>query len=144
MRRRQAASLLLASLLLGGCAGLFPAEEAAPPPEPAPAPPPPTLEIAPEPVPPDAALLIGLDPAALEALLGAPALVRREAGVQLFQYRAAPCVLDIALYSPSPDQPFRARHIEARDREGEEINSRDCLALLVPKEFWLTPEPEDR
>ncbi|RMD88347.1 MAG: hypothetical protein D6807_05985 [Alphaproteobacteria bacterium] len=132
------ATLLMLAGVLAGCT-LLPGGEAVPPqppPAPLPAPeaePPPP---APVPVPPTAALVLGKDAAAVQAILGHPVLVRREDGVQVMQFANGHCVLDVFLYRHESDARFVARHLAARTPAGERLEPADCLALLVPKEHW--------
>jgi hypothetical protein len=79
-----------------------------------------------------------LDPASLQgqsaegvsALLGEPALVRREAEVEIWQYRGEGCVLDLFLY---PDGSRRkVIHLEARDnKEAGALSPGNCLDQVM-------------
>lgn len=138
MRLHRMLALFLSCAALAGCSAR---EETKPEiavarPEGRALPPPPL----PEPLPPDAESFLGLEPPAIQAIFGVPALVRREPGMQLMQYGDAVCVLDIAFYSSMPGAPFYARHIESRNRRGEAVTTKDCLARLVPRDFWIVPE----
>ena len=57
---------------------------------------------------PDPAKLKGLEPAAMQALLGVPDLLRWESHAQVYQYRAAKCVLNIIFYEDPAGGPFQA------------------------------------
>ena len=69
--------------------------------------------------------LIGLGPENLEALLGAPGLIRREGEAAIWQYREGACVLDLFLYQ-SGGGP-RVTYAEARARDGSGTEARPCL-----------------
>lgn len=82
----------------------------------------------------------GLDPedlygkagAEVEALLGTPRLVRKEAPAEVWQYRSAQCVLDVVLYA---DDEFRSavRYVEARARQlpVRKLPPADCLRTFA-------------
>jgi hypothetical protein len=59
--------------------------------------------------------LTGIEGAALQRLLGAPGLVRKDYPAEVWQYRSASCVLDIYLY-PDHDR-LTVAHAEARAPE---------------------------
>ena len=108
---------------------------AEPAPEPAPEPveetvarlaPPPEIDDDPEQV-------IGLDPGALEALLGAPGFVREDADAQVWQYRGAGCVLDAFLYSDGLAEPYRVTYYEIRGDAGDDRARRRCFRSLLPE-----------
>lgn len=104
---------------------------AAPQPEDATAAQPDTLAaIPPEPaINDDPQQLIGMGPASLNAFLGAPQLIRREAPASLWQYRAEGCVLDVVLY---PDrQGDKVTYLEAREDGAVKIAPRTCLNKLL-------------
>lgn len=149
--QRWACALLLAAL--AGCADPF--GQRPPQPQPHPAPPldPALTEPAakpsaprpapePDPEPPAAAVLMGVTPAQVQDILGTPTLVRRENTVQVMQFEAEDCVLDVTLYEEAPGAPFRTQYVEARRRDGTEIAPQDCLATLIPKERWSDPAAE--
>jgi hypothetical protein len=109
---------------------------------PAPTPPPDTAAqqtdtlaaIPPEPtINDDPEQLIGMGPASLNAFLGAPELIRREAPASLWQYRAEGCVLDVVLY---PDrQGDKVTYLEARENGATKIPPRTCLNKLLRARF---------
>lgn len=117
--------LLLTGLVggLGGCAGQGPAttDETMPPPVATPEPVPedavPTPDV-PQP-PPEFSLrpFIGVVPQLVEERFGAPGLVRREAGAEVWQYVSGPCVLLFFIYD-DPEQGRRVDHAEARTSPG--------------------------
>jgi hypothetical protein len=86
-------------------------------------------------LPPDPAInddpqqLIGMGPASLNAFLGAPELIRREAPASLWQYRADDCVLDVVLY---PDRGGdKVTYLEAREDGATKMAPRSCLNKLL-------------
>jgi hypothetical protein len=86
-------------------------------------------------LPPDPAInddpqqLIGMGPASLNAFLGAPELIRREAPASLWQYRADDCVLDVVLY---PDRGGdKVTYLEAREDGATKMAPRICLNKLL-------------
>ena len=86
-------------------------------------------------LPPDPAInddpqqLIGMGPATLNAFLGAPELIRREAPASLWQYRADDCVLDVVLY---PDRGGdKVTYLEAREDGATKMAPRICLNKLL-------------
>ncbi|MFQ5348716.1 MAG: hypothetical protein ACE5ED_12925 [Rhodothalassiaceae bacterium] len=140
---RTLATLLVLAGVLAGCTLLPAAREVppAPPPEPVPAPESESPPPAPVPVPPTAALILEKDATAVQAILGHPALVRREDGVQVMQFADGHCVLDVFLYRRQGDARFVARHLAARTPAGDSLEPADCLALLVPKDRWPVSVP---
>ncbi len=113
------------------------ADQPAAPPQPqeATTPQPETLAaIPPEPaINDDPQQLIGMGPASLNAFLGAPELIRREAPASLWQYRAEGCVLDVVLY---PDrQGDKVTYLEARENGATKIAPRTCLNKLLRARF---------
>ncbi len=73
--------------------------------------------------------LIGMGPASLNAFLGAPELIRREAPASLWQYRAEDCVLDVVLY---PDRGGdKVTYLEAREDGTTKMAPRTCLNKLL-------------
>ncbi|RMD64591.1 MAG: hypothetical protein D6826_02045 [Alphaproteobacteria bacterium] len=101
----------------------------------------PPSEPAPPPAPPindDPRQLLGLDRARLDALLGPPTLIRREAPAEIWQYREGACIIDVFLYAaetaPSPDPAaadYRVSYVEARDGAARPIAVRGCLNTLL-------------
>ncbi len=125
-------AMLFCGLLLGGCettdGAASPDTAAEEPAESAVA----ALPAEPEPdidIDDDPEQLIGLDPDAVHALLGAPALVRRENPAQVWQYPGETCIFDVVLY----DEPEgkRVTYVEARDRSGNKDEARACLRQLL-------------
>ncbi|MBB5517635.1 hypothetical protein [Amphiplicatus metriothermophilus] len=77
--------------------------------------------------------VLGRDAAALDALLGAPALVRREGAGEFRRYALADCALIVILYPDESGAPA-ARHLEAAAvRAGAaRPDLDDCLARGLP------------
>lgn len=74
--------------------------------------------------------LVGLGRAQIEALLGQPAMQRREAAAELWQYRAANCVLDLFLYA-APDGQLRVTHADLRGRREGRPAPPGCFAEIA-------------
>jgi hypothetical protein len=72
--------------------------------------------------------LIGLERTELQARLGAPALRRRDAPAEIWQYRSSLCVLDLFLYRDGP--AVRVTNAEIRPRDGRELPAATCLSSL--------------
>jgi hypothetical protein len=109
-----------------------PAEEA----ETAPEPEPEIAALPPEPeIDDDPARLIGLTRERLDALLGEPALVRREPPAEIRQYRGDDCVFDIFLYEEQGEH--RVTYVEARDEEAGKVEARPCLNRLLRARLGL-------
>jgi hypothetical protein len=72
--------------------------------------------------------LIGLAPTELHARLGDPALRRRDAPAEIWQYRSALCVLDLFLYRDGA--VTRVTNVEVRPRDGRDIPAATCLSSL--------------
>jgi hypothetical protein len=70
--------------------------------------------------------LVGLDSTAIERRLGSPALRRRDAPAELWQYRSPLCVMDLFLYSEGGN--FRVTHVELHSRSVEQVQAPSCLA----------------
>ena len=91
-------------------------------PAPTPPPPPSTLND-------DPSRLMGLDGAALGALLGRPALRRVEPPAEVWQYRGERCVLDVFLYAPGAGGPHVVTYYEIRGDDAP--GRRRCLRGLL-------------
>jgi hypothetical protein len=75
--------------------------------------------------------LIGLDKAAITALIGKPGFLRIDPPAELWRYRQAGCILDIFLYATGGNsEPKRAKHIEARSRTGQPLPMTPCLDAI--------------
>lgn len=76
----------------------------------------------------DVSELIGLERQQLQARLGDPALRRRDAPAEIWQYRSSLCVLDLFLYRDG--QAVRVTNAEFRPRDGRELPVATCLSSL--------------
>ena len=76
----------------------------------------------------DVSELIGLERQQLQARLGDPALRRRDAPAEIWQYRSSLCVLDLFLYRDG--QAVRVTNAEVRPRDGRELPAATCLSSL--------------
>jgi hypothetical protein len=74
--------------------------------------------------------LSGLDRQALSALMGSPDLTRGEAGMEVWQYRAEDCVLDVYFTPPGEgDGPLKVAYIEGRPRHLSQAAAMDGATL---------------
>jgi hypothetical protein len=123
--------LAMLALALGACqtpAPAPPAESAVP--APAPEVVPPVAALPPEPVIDDnPQRLMGLDPLRLNAILGAPELIRREPPAEIWQYRGASCVFDVFFYETAGVRIVT--YLEARDEAAQRTAERGCLNELL-------------
>jgi hypothetical protein len=96
------------------------------------------MPVAPAPVPKVAALppvdddpaqLMGLDRDGVNALLGTPDLIRREAPAEIWQYVGGDCVFDVVLYARG--QSYAVSYLEARDVTAAVRPPRPCLNQLL-------------
>ena len=128
-------SALLVFGLLAACGPTTPAPEVtAPAPVIDPAPQP-LAEIHPrEPANPER--LMGQSPKAVQDLMGAPSLVRRDDTVQVMLFENTACVLEVAFFEPATDAHFEARHIAARTPGGVKVGTDECLAAHLPGGHW--------
>jgi hypothetical protein len=81
--------------------------------------------------------LVGLDSNAIERRLGSPALRRRDAPAELWQYRSPLCVMDLFLYSDGGS--FRVTHVELHSRSVEQVQAPSCLASFTTPEKPQNP-----
>lgn len=86
-----------------------------------------------QPVPPirvrQTAELIGLDRTALEQQLGEPAMLRRDAPAEVWQYRSSTCVLSVFLYADGPQ--WRVTYVDiGAPRGGAPVPPAACFASL--------------
>ncbi len=134
---RSTCCLLFAGLALAACqtARNEPPVAAAPQvtaPDPAPAAAPkvaaPQVSALP-PINDDPAQLMGLDRSGVNALLGNPDLIRREAPAEIWQYLAGTCVFDVVLYARGQD--YAVSYLEARDAQAALQAPRPCLNQLL-------------
>lgn len=134
-RRTERYLALLMLGLVAACGPTTPAPEVtAPAPviEPAPQP---LAEIHPrEPANPER--LMGQSPKAVQELMGAPTLVRRDDTVQVMLFENAACVFEVVFFEPDTDAYFEARHIAARTPGGIKVGTDECLAAHLPGGHW--------
>lgn len=142
---RSSALLLVTALAVSACqtarndppqtaasAATAPAKPAAAPvgpvvPEPAPQV---TLRRPEPPINDDPGQLLGLDRGGVAALLGDPALVRREEPAEIWQYVTSGCVFDVVLYAAG--QRYTVSYLEARDETSAAVQeARPCLNKLL-------------
>ncbi|GAB4362324.1 MAG: hypothetical protein Kow00114_17450 [Kiloniellaceae bacterium] len=98
--------------------------------KPAPATPAPAPQVAAlPPIDDDPRQLMGLDRDGLTAVLGAPALIRREAPAEIWQYVAEDCVFDVVLYEKNAR--YAVSYLEARDPAATVQEPRPCLNKLL-------------
>jgi hypothetical protein len=101
-----------------------------------------TAAIAPEPRTPrapaidaDPKRLLGLDHAALTAMLGAPEFRRKDPPAELWRYRGEGCTLSLFFYGPEKaaerDKRVLVRHVESRATGGAAVTTGDCLRVLL-------------
>ena len=108
--------------------------ESAPP---APTPPTPKQTAAlpprpePEPVDDNPKQLFGLSGQRVAALLGPANFVRRDGSAEVWQYRAAECVLDVFLYRR--DAVLSVAHVDLRQRVTSTEPPRRCFAGLITR-----------
>jgi hypothetical protein len=82
-----------------------------------------------EPADPDE--VMGLGRNAVQALLGKPGLVRREAPAEVWQYQSRGCVLDVFLYEASAD--FQVVYLEARTGQALSAATATCLGAVLDR-----------
>lgn len=83
--------------------------------------------------------LIGLEGEDVQALLGQPFLLKREAAAELWQYRAPSCVLDVFLYA-GKDGGQRVTHAELRARRENARPPAGCYAQILNAPRLSTPQ----
>ena len=96
----------------------------------------PVPEPEPAPPPPDPDDLLGLEPAAIQDLLGPVSLKRWEGDAQVMQFRNQHCIMDFYFYEDAPGAPFRVAYLSARLPDGAEISTSVCLEALLPEGRW--------
>jgi len=74
--------------------------------------------------------LMGLGRDQVDALLGAPDLVRREPPAEIRQYSAERCIFDVFLYDDGGGS-YRVTYLEARDLDAQRVAARPCLNRLL-------------
>jgi hypothetical protein len=112
--------LLIATLLVAGCATV-PEQPQEAQPQPTPVRPSPQLR----------GELIGMTASELVQRLGNPALQIREGQSLKLQFRGSSCIVDAYLYPPGDRSgPERVAHVDARLRSGVETDPRQCVAAI--------------
>ncbi len=116
------ATILLATLLIAGCA-------AAPTTRPVKAPP---MAIA----YPTVGLerVIGQDAGGLVKLFGTPDADVREGAARKLQFGSAICVLDTYLYPQTSGGEARVTYLDAREPDGSAIDRASCVAALTRRD----------
>lgn len=79
--------------------------------------------------PADPDKVMGLGREEIQALLGKPGLVRREAPAEVWQYQSRGCVLDIFLYEQSTE--LAVVYVEARDGQAATAATGPCLGSVM-------------
>lgn len=93
--------------------------------------PPPAPKIQTKAPPADA--LIGASWGAVRALLGDPGLIRRDQGVEVWQYPGPTCVLLLYLYRPESGGDPKTAFIDARDLHAGAAPVQECLAAAIKR-----------
>jgi len=73
--------------------------------------------------------LVGATPAALEAELGQPLLLRQDGPAQVWLYRSSRCAIDLILYRDPATGAPRVATADARPL-GAPLSDADCLASM--------------
>jgi len=73
--------------------------------------------------------LIGLDGFEVEQALDKPDFIRKDSGVEIWQYRAEHCILDLFLYQNGAH--LRVDHTELRGRLPKEKAATNCFNQIV-------------
>ena len=76
--------------------------------------------------------LLGLTSGAITELLGVPGLVRHDHSVEVWQYKAVACILDVFLYADGEDK--RVRYVELRGHDDNVEPQQSCFAKLLEAE----------
>ena len=132
---RSSGALLLAGLALSACQTgrneppVATAPQATVAAEPAPAPASTSRVAALPPIDDDPAQLMGLDRSGVNALLGDPDLIRRDAPAEIWQYVSGSCVFDVVLYARG--ESYAVSYLEARDNDAAVQAPRPCLNSLL-------------
>jgi hypothetical protein len=75
--------------------------------------------------------VLGRTARTLEAQFGKPALDVREGPARKLQFAGAACVLDAYLYPPKGGGEPIVTHIDARLRDGRDLDRASCVAALT-------------
>ncbi|MCE2509489.1 MAG: hypothetical protein J4G10_00680 [Alphaproteobacteria bacterium] len=68
--------------------------------------------------------LVGLDKEGVQALLGAPQLIRRDGPAEVWQYTANACILDLFLYEAGG--AYQVEYLELRTQPDENFPQKRC------------------
>lgn len=93
-------------------------------------------EAVPSAPPPEPSRLNGLNPRDVMDLMGEPTLMRRDGPVQIMLFENHDCVLEVVFMEPDPDSHFAAKHITARDLDGNASDIQACLIKVLPTGNW--------
>ena len=74
--------------------------------------------------------LMGKNPQGLRALMGAPSLLRRDHGAEVWQYAGKSCVLFAYLY-PNAKGALQVSYLDARRKTSGAMPVPDCLTALA-------------
>jgi len=77
--------------------------------------------------------LLGLEPKAIQDLLGPVSLKRWEGEAQVMQFANNQCVMDIYFYETSPGGAFEATYLSTRTLNGADVDAASCLTSLLPE-----------
>ncbi|PCI64346.1 MAG: hypothetical protein COB37_01855 [Kordiimonadales bacterium] len=86
---------------------------------------------------PQVTALEGLNPKQVQAKLGEPSFVRRDANVQVMLFETKTCVFEVIFFEPTPGEHFTAAKINARTRKGVQTDVQQCLGHIIPGGAWL-------
>lgn len=78
--------------------------------------------------------VLGRTAAQLTGAFGKPDLDISEMGARKLQYRGQICVLDAYLYPPAQGREAVVTHVDARQRDGSDIDRASCVAALARRE----------
>ncbi len=74
--------------------------------------------------------VLGLTASQLESSFGKPRLDVVEANGRKLQFIGKACIMDVYLYPPKANKPAVATHIDARRRDGAEVDRAACVRAL--------------
>jgi len=80
---------------------------------------------------PDPAKLVGIDGFDVEEALGKPDFIRKDDGVEIWQYRTSQCILDLFLYQKKGH--LSVDHSELRGAVAEHPADRTCFKSIVTR-----------
>ena len=83
-----------------------------------------------EPVNDDPQQFMGLDQPGVTAIIGKPAMIRRDGPAEVWQYRGQGCVFDIFMYRKE-DDGFEVKYVDLRAPDLAEDRQRACLANII-------------